>query len=84
MKSHNKFEGIIVPHITPFTKKGEIDFEALRVCARFWIENGVDVVVTPYYFKVSNRELTAHYKAVLEAVDLPIILYSVPSSQATH
>ncbi len=36
------------------------------------------VVVTPYYFRLSNRELTAHYKAVLEAVDLPIILYGVP------
>ncbi|MGQ9539454.1 MAG: 4-hydroxy-tetrahydrodipicolinate synthase, partial [Candidatus Bathycorpusculaceae bacterium] len=41
---------------------------------------GVDaaLVVTPYYFKPSNRELIAHYKAVLEAVDLPIILYSAP------
>jgi len=36
------------------------------------------VVVTPYYFRPSNRELKAHYKAVLEAVDIPIILYSVP------
>ncbi|MEM2954140.1 MAG: 4-hydroxy-tetrahydrodipicolinate synthase [Candidatus Bathyarchaeia archaeon] len=139
MKS--KFEGIFVPHITPFTEKGEIDFEALRVCVQFWIDGGVDglmpcgsngeapymargerqkiiatvleeaknsvtvvagtgapstwetiqltrdamdlgvdaaVVVTPYYYRPSNRELTAHYKAVLETVDLPIILYSVP------
>ncbi|MEM3566309.1 MAG: 4-hydroxy-tetrahydrodipicolinate synthase [Candidatus Bathyarchaeia archaeon] len=136
-----RLEGIFVPHITPFTEKGEIDLKALRTCTRFWIENGVDglmpcgsngeapylareerqkiiaavleeaksgvtvvagtgapstwetirltrdaedlgvdaaVVVTPYYFRLSNRELTAHYKAVLEAVDLPIILYSVP------
>ncbi|MEM3464750.1 MAG: 4-hydroxy-tetrahydrodipicolinate synthase [Candidatus Bathyarchaeia archaeon] len=135
-----KFEGIFVPCITPFTEKGEIDFEALRTW-QFWIENGIDglmpcgsngeapylareerqkivatvleeaknsvtvvagtgapstwetirltrdakdlgvdaaVVVTPYYFRLSNRELIAHYKAVLEAVDLPIILYSVP------
>jgi 4-hydroxy-tetrahydrodipicolinate synthase len=35
-------------------------------------------VVTPFYFKLSNRELIAHYKAVLEAVDIPIVLYSVP------
>jgi 4-hydroxy-tetrahydrodipicolinate synthase len=41
---------------------------------------GVDagLVVTPFYFKLSNREMAAHYRAVLEAVDLPIILYSVP------
>lgn len=136
-----KFEGVFVPHITPFTETGEIDLEALRVCIRFWVEAGVDglmpcgsngeapylareerrkiistvleeaknrvkivagtgapsswetirltkdaadlgvdaaLVVTPYYFKPSNRELIAHYKAVLEAVDIPIILYSVP------
>ena len=43
-------------------------------------ELGVDaaLVVTPFYFKLSNRELIAHYKAVLETVDLPIVLYSVP------
>jgi 4-hydroxy-tetrahydrodipicolinate synthase len=43
-------------------------------------ELGVDaaLVVTPFYFKLSSRELIAHYKAVLEAVDLPIVLYSVP------
>jgi len=43
-------------------------------------ELGVDaaLVVTPFYFKLSNRELIAHYKAVLEAVDIPIVLYSVP------
>ncbi len=140
-QSPNKFEGIIVPHITPFTEKGEIDLGALRVCTSFWIENGVDglmpcgsngeapylameerqkiiatvleeaktnttivagtgapstwetirltidaadlgvdaaLVVTPYYFRLSNHEIAQHYKAVLEAVDLPIILYSAP------
>jgi len=41
---------------------------------------GVDaaLVVTPYYFKLSSREMYEHYKAILETVDLPIILYSVP------
>ena len=41
---------------------------------------GVDaaLVVTPFYFKLSSREIYEHYRAVLEAVDLPIILYSVP------
>jgi 4-hydroxy-tetrahydrodipicolinate synthase len=141
VKSRKKFEGIIVPHITPFTEKGELNIEALRACIRFWVEAGVDglmpcgsngeapylareerqkiiatvleeaggkvavlagtgapstwetiqltqdaaelgvdaaVVVTPYYFRLSNREIMSHYKAVLEAVDIPIILYSVP------
>jgi 4-hydroxy-tetrahydrodipicolinate synthase len=41
---------------------------------------GVDaaLVVTPFYFKLSNKEMHEHFRAVLEAVDLPIILYSVP------
>lgn len=41
---------------------------------------GVDavLVVTPFYFKHSNEELYAHYSAVLEAVDLPLIIYNVP------
>jgi 4-hydroxy-tetrahydrodipicolinate synthase len=134
-------EGIFVPHITPFTREGELDEEALRKCIRFWVDGGVSglvpcgsngeapylnreerrkiieivmeeaggkvgvvagtgsmstretilftrdakalgvdaaLVVTPFYFKLSSRELIMHYKAVLEAVDLPIVLYSVP------
>ena len=41
---------------------------------------GVDaaLVVTPFYFKPSNKEIHEHYKAVLDAVDIPIVLYSVP------
>lgn len=36
------------------------------------------LVVTPFYFKLSKREIYEHYKTILEAVDLPMILYSVP------
>jgi 4-hydroxy-tetrahydrodipicolinate synthase len=41
---------------------------------------GVDaaLVVTPFYFRHSSKEIYDHYSAVLEAVDLPIVIYNVP------
>jgi len=139
--ARKKLEGILVPHVTPFTREGDLDKKALRTCVRYWIEGGVSglvpcgsngeapylsrderkriiatvideadgkvavvagtgsmstketilftrdakdlgadaaLVVTPFYFKLSNREMAEHYKSVLDAVDLPIVLYSVP------
>jgi len=135
-----ELEGIFVPHITPFSRNGNLEEEALRTCIRHWISGkisglmpcgsngeapcltreermkvieivvdevdekvpiiagtgsistketiqftrdakdfGVDaaLVVTPFYFKLSSKEVYEHYRTLLNAVDLPIVLYSV-------
>jgi 4-hydroxy-tetrahydrodipicolinate synthase len=53
--------------------------ESVRLM-RFAARVGADaaLVVTPYYNKPSQRGLYEHFRALHDAVDLPIIIYNIP------
>ena len=54
--------------------------EAIRLSTHAQ-NNGADalLLVTPYYNKATQKGLIQHYTAIANSVDLPIILYNVPS-----
>ena len=49
--------------------------------SQFACDVGADaiLVVTPYYNKASNEGLIEHYEAITNEVDVPLVLYNVPS-----
>ncbi len=54
--------------------------EAIEL-TKFAHDAGADaaLLITPYYNKPNDRWMLAHFRTVANAVDLPIIIYNVPS-----
>lgn len=48
--------------------------------SKYAVDVGVDalLVVTPFYFPISQENLYEHYRSLVEKVDHPIVLYDVP------
>ncbi|MEM3949225.1 MAG: 4-hydroxy-tetrahydrodipicolinate synthase [Zestosphaera sp.] len=48
---------------------------------RFVKDVGADggIAITPYFFKLSPKELKAHYSRVATAIDIPIVIYHYPA-----
>ena len=59
--------------------------EAIRL-TQFAQKAGADgaLMVAPYYNKPTQEGFYQHYKAVAEAVDLPIVLYNIPGRTAKN
>lgn len=59
--------------------------EAIEI-TRHAYEAGADgaLLISPYYNKPTQEGLYRHYKAIAEAVDIPIILYNVPGRTSVN
>lgn len=66
-----------VPVLVGTGMPGTMETIALTEHAR---QVGVDaaVIVSPYFWVPSDRQLLAHYSAVAESVDLPLLIYNIP------
>lgn len=59
--------------------------EAIRL-TRFAKEAGADgaLLVAPYYNKPTQEGFYLHYKAIADAIDLPLVLYNIPGRSAKN
>ncbi len=62
------------------------DTKKAAECSKHAKQAGADaiLVVTPYYNKGTEEGIKNHYLSIAEAVDLPIILYNVPSRTSVN
>jgi 4-hydroxy-tetrahydrodipicolinate synthase len=65
---------------------GSNDTRHAKELSRFAEKAGADAIltVTPYYNKTTQKGLYEHFKAIAESINIPVILYNVPSRTALN
>ena len=82
---HKKMIDVTVEKVNGRTKviagTGANDTDYAVELSKYAVKSGVDGIlqVTPYYNKTTQKGLIKHFLKVADAVDIPIILYNVPS-----
>jgi 4-hydroxy-tetrahydrodipicolinate synthase len=70
------------PHATVVANTGSNDTRhSVELTEKAGEIEGVDAIlaVTPYYNKPNRRGIVAHFHAIANATDLPVIVYNIPS-----
>ncbi len=72
--------------VTVIAGTGTNDTQATIAATRRAASLGADaaLIVAPYYNRPDQRMLEAHYRAVADAGDLPIVVYNVPGRTGTN
>lgn len=60
---------------------GDITTRSVKELSRYAEDVGADAVsvITPFFIRPSQEELYKHYRAVAEAVNIPVLLYNNPA-----
>lgn len=89
-EEHNRVIGIVCQHaagrIKVMAGTGSNSTSEAIEMTQFAKSVGADgaMMVAPYYNKPTGEGFYQHYRAVAEAVDLPIILYNIPGRTAKN
>jgi len=67
--------------ITVLAGTGAITTKEAIELTEFACDAGVDgvLIITPFYLQPDTEDIIAHYRAISDAVDIPICLYNLPS-----
>jgi 4-hydroxy-tetrahydrodipicolinate synthase len=78
--------GRAIPDAVVIMGAGSNDTRSSIELARDCEQLGADAVlaVVPYYNKPPQKSLVAHFKAIAGAIDIPVMLYNVPSRTAAN